>query len=200
MNKYITLSISFFGLACPVLAQDQCVSVVDDKERLDCYDRAFKPKEPESTNSLIGKWTVHEDSSKLDDSKSVTLSVDSDEPVRGRFGGSEAGTLIVRCKENTTSLYIIWAGNFMSDLQGRGRVDYRIDTQPARHAGMDASTDNMALGLWNGGASIPLINKLMDANKFYVRATPFNESPVEMTFTVTGLKDAAVPLKTACGW
>lgn len=179
------------------LAQEECAKITNPEDRLNCYDTAFKTVEPPKKS---GDWVVRQDTSKLDDTKTVVLMVESDQPIRKRFGGTESGTLLIRCQENTTSLFFTWAGNFMSDLQGRGRVDYRIDDTPASRINTDVSTDNTALGLWSGGTAIPFIKRLIGANTLYVRATPFSDSPVEMTFNISGLDQAIIPLKDACKW
>lgn len=184
-------------LASPAKAQEECAAIQSPDDRLNCYDQAFKTT---STPDAPGKWQVKIDTSKLDDTTTVIMVVESEEMVPGRFGGGEHGALIFRCQESTTSAYTIWAGQFMSDHQGGGRVDYRIDDKPAQHKEMVSSTDNKALGLWSGGASIPFIKSLFGASSVYMRATPFNESPKEMTFNVKGLEEAVTPLREACGW
>lgn len=88
----------------------------------------------------------------------------------------------------------------MSDNRGGGRVDYRIDDNPADYRSMEESSDNKALGLWSGGRSIPFIKSLFGGETIFMRASPFNESPVEMTFNISGLEEAIEPLREACGW
>ncbi|WP_413872290.1 type VI secretion system-associated protein TagO [Albidovulum sp.] len=147
-----------------------------------------------------GRWVVSEDKSAFDDSRTVVLSVESDDDIRGQFGPPGPASLYLRCMENTTVVYLVLNDLFLSDIQGFGKVEYRIDDGKAASVSMAASTDNKALGLWSGGSSIPFIEKLIRGERVVFRATPFNESPVEFTVDLTGLETAVVPLREACSW
>lgn len=189
--------IALLALSSAAFAQQECAAIQSPEDRLNCYDEAFKIT---TTPEAPGNWNVEIEKSKLDDTTTVMMMVLSEEALPGRFGGSEKGALMVRCKESTTSVYTIWGGHFMSDHQGGGRVDYRIDTAPAKNVAMDVSTDNKALGLWQGGASIPFVKAMFGASSIYMRATPFSESSQEMTFNIKGIEEAITPLREACGW
>lgn len=156
--------------------------------------------EAEVAPASKGRWIVTEDTSAFDDSRTVVLTIDSNEAIRGQFGGPGPVTMFLRCKENRTVLYLWLNDLFLSDIQGFGVVDYRIDDQKAATVRMESSTDNKALGLWDGGKSIPFLKKLMDGQRVVFRATPFNESPVEFSFDLTGLETAISPLREACSW
>ena len=147
-----------------------------------------------------GKWRVSEDTSQLDDSTTVVLSLDSDEMIAGQFGAAGPAQIYLRCLENTTSVFVVLNDMFLSDIQGFGTVDYRIDAKKADKVRMQSSTDNKALGLWSGGSAIPFAKVLMDGQKVVFRATPFNESPVQFSFDLIGLPVAIEPLRKACKW
>ena len=147
-----------------------------------------------------GKWVVTEDKSAFDDSRTVVLSLESEEPIRGQFGPPGPAVLHLRCMENTTVAYLWLNDLFLSDLQGYGVVDYRIDQRKASTMRTEGSTDNKALGLWAGNKSIPFIKEMLDGKSVAFRATPFNESPVEFAFDLTGLDVAVKPLREACAW
>lgn len=147
-----------------------------------------------------GRWIVSEDKSAFDDSRTVILSVESDDNIRGHFGPPGPASLYLRCMENRTVAYLVLNDLFLSDIQGFGKVEYRIDDGKAASVSMTASTDNKALGLWSGGSSIPFIEKLIRGERAVFRATPFNESPVEFTVDLAGLETAIAPLRGACSW
>lgn len=147
-----------------------------------------------------GNWGISVDQSPLTDDKTVILRVTSENTIRGRYGSSGRGFLLIRCMENTTSAYIGFNDQFMSDIQGYGRVEYRIDDDTMRRINMSASTDNMVLGLWNGGRSIPWVKQLIGHDQLIVRATPFNESASTMTFDISGLDQAITELRQTCSW
>ena len=178
--------------------QGQCISVNGPiaEDPLE-----FGQVEEPTSNRDVGDWSVREDISSFDDSKTVVLHLESSDTVTDRFGGGRrVPSLIVRCKENTTSLYIIAGGHYLADIQGYGTVDYRVDDRPASEWSMEASTDNEALGLWTGRRAIPAVKNLFGGSSLSVRLTPFSESPLEFSFPITGLEEAIAPLRKACSW
>lgn len=195
----LTVALLLLGSAASAQDVSHCVGIKDPDDRLNCFDQAFV-----QTETLKGTdnnaWDVRVNKSALDDSTTVVISTTSSAPIRSRFDGMKNADLLLRCKENTTSAYFIFAGQFMSDIQGFGRIDYRVDDTKAKHVNARASTDNEALGLWNGGSAIPFIKGIMGGNSLYVRATPYNESMIEMTFPISGLEEAIKPLREACHW
>ena len=176
---------------------DECTSIVEDSKRLACYDMKYRPV----TNSAqSSSWEVRESVSKIDDSKTVVLSTSSKESVPKRFGGSDTADLYIRCSEGATSLYIVLADKFLADSEDYGQVTYRVDNQKAKTYSFSASTDNKALGQWSGQYAIPVVKHLMDAQQVIVRITPYNESPVTVTFPISGLRQAIQRLQAACKW
>ena len=156
---------------------------------------------PRVAEEGVGEWQVSEETSSFDDSRSVYLRLNSSDTVTTRFGGGQTTpSLHLRCPEKTTSLFIVAGGQFLSDIQGYGEVDYRIDDQAAGRWSMDSSTDNQALGLWNGSTAIPQIKRLFGGDRLVVRLTPFNESPLEFAFPISGVETAVAPLRNACQW
>ncbi|MEH6641425.1 type VI secretion system-associated protein TagO [Vreelandella glaciei] len=158
---------------------------------------AAPPPEPRSP------WQVSEDVSPMDDSKNVYLYTRSNEPIPGRYGRSIARpTLTVRCVENTTALILNMDGHFMasSEYHTWGHVEMRIEDGNAFTKSMRESTNNRSLGLWNGGSSIPVIKQMFNAQQLTMRATPHSESPMTMTFDISGLEEEISPLREACHW
>ena len=154
----------------------------------------------EGETSDTGAWMITVDKSALDGSRSVFVSLDSTKALRGQFGGSGKPTLILRCMENTTSAYLSVMDYVLSDIEGYGRVDFRVDDRKADHSNMVVSADNHSLGLWNGKAALPFIKDLFEGNTAVFRLTPFNESPVEFSFHISGVEAAVKSLREACKW
>lgn len=145
-------------------------------------------------------WRSGSEKSKLDDSTNVWLTLESNDNVSGRFVASAPAELTIRCMENKTAVYFQFADHFLADIQGYGTITYRIDQKPARKQEFSESTDNQALGLWSGGASIPFAKSLFGGETMFVRAVPYNESPVDVEFNIKGLAEEIAPLRKACGW
>jgi len=185
------------ALSMPAFAESDCGAIQDNTSRLACYDMKYKPVLEASKAS---SWNVTQSVSKMDDSKTVMLHSVSTEAVRKKFGGSDTADLYIRCSEGVTSLYVVLADNFLSDIQDYGSVTYRVDNAKPSQREMSASTDNKALGLWTGGTAIPFIKKMVKAQQITMRITPFNESPITVTFPVAGLNEALAPLQQVCKW
>lgn len=200
-----TIAILAFGLtlgALPAQAQQDCVSIPDDHERLACYDTANKVSQiTTAPSSPDSKWQVEVKTSAMTDQTDVYMSLTSNEPVPSKFGmGSAPATLFVRCHEDTSAVFVTFNDHFMADIQGYGRVEYRLDKQKMTAVNMDTSTDNKALGLWQGGRAIPFIKTMFDHDTLILRATPFNESAITLTFDIRGLKESSEKLRSACKW
>lgn len=179
-------------------ASQRCAAIADDARRLECFDLEYrKTVKPVPQDS---KWNVRRDVSKLDDTENVFLTLVSDNAQRGRFGGDENAVLVMACRENTTSLWVRFGGHFMADNAGGGRVTFRIDDQKASVKSFRESNNHEALGLWNGGTSIPFIKDLFKAKHLLLRATPLSESSLTYEFTIMGLDEAIKPLRAACHW
>ena len=140
-----------------------CAKVSEDKARLECYDLAYRKTLNVSTTS---KWKVREETSKVDDSRTVFLIVDSVEEMRGRYGKSEVAQLVMACREKDTDIYIGFGTHFMTSLNGAGKITTRVDKQPARSHSWRELNDNNALGLWTTASAVPFIKTLIGGASF----------------------------------
>lgn len=179
-----------------------CAAVNDAGQRLLCYDGIFKEsREAEPTPAAVNaKWRLSTTKSKIDDSATATLALDSDDDFAGKYRGREKATMVIRCHENATSLYFIIGDHFLSDIQGYGQITYRVDEKKASTKEFDVSTDNKALGLWSGGSSIPFVKQMMGAKRLVIRVTPYSESAITATFDITGAEEAVKPVRENCKW
>jgi len=147
------------------------------------------------------RWRIEESVSLLDDSPTVVVSTDSENWVPDRFGGQVGpANLIMRCMENRTNVFFRLNGAFLADSGGFGNVTLRIDDGSPINIGMSASTNNEALGIWEGNIAIGFIRPMLGAERLLIRITPFNESPVDLAFPLAGIEEAIAPLREACGW
>lgn len=204
----------------PSIAQDvsRCLTISDNLERWSCYDDAagYKPasdepedsEQPSDTPARVvidydagRNWTARTRVSEFEDTTDVFLSTPSKAPLMcSDFGGQREATLMIRCLENTTAVIINTHCHVASGFQGYGEVDVRIDDEAAFNRSFDASTDNSALGLWNGGSAIPFVKRLLDKETLRLRFTPFNKSPVTAEFDISGLDAKIGELRDNCGW
>lgn len=202
----VTALVSAFAFAAPVKAAEkpeECAAMQDGGERLICYDAIFRVQtsvEPPRTQSS-SKWTVETEKSKIDDSKSVFLLLESDDDVPSRYGRAPSkASLVVRCMEGKTAITFQFADHFMAESGGYGDVTFRVDDKKAFTKGLRESTDHGALGLFSGPTSISLIKALFGGNRLIVRAMPFNESALTVSYSIANLESEIKPLREACKW
>jgi len=202
---------ALLGLVGPSFAADDpktCAMIPEDKYRLACYDRHFREpmNQPvdadmtpdEANETWRENWRRKIEKSGFDDSKKVILFSQSTAKYESRFKSNYI-TLVIACRENTTSLWFNFGGLFMSDLNN-GKIDYRIDKRKPGAKNFRESNNHEALGLWSGSSSIPFIKQLFGAQTLLIRATPHSESAVTGEFKIGGLEYAIKPLREACSW
>jgi type VI secretion system protein VasI len=151
---------------------------------------------PTPTPLPIGKWTIENDTSSFDDSKTVVLLLDADADIVGPYENYRP-SLIVRCQEKQTEVYInvgmqpdVESGNFDG-----ATIRYRFDKESAQTDIASKSTDNLALFL-EGPQTY--ITAMLEHEQFIFGFTPFNGNPVETTFDLRGLSEAIKPVREAC--
>jgi type VI secretion system protein VasI len=180
----------------------KCAAIESSVSRLACYDDLARQRDvaaPATTTVTKGKWHVTTETSKIDDSTNVYLILESNGEFAGKFGSSQKATLYIACRENKTDLYVVLGDHFLASSGGFGTVTYRIDKRAAKERQFVESTDNSALGLWNG-VGVSIIKELLSGASLLIRVTPFNESSITVEFTIAGLEEAIKPLRKACGW
>jgi type VI secretion system protein VasI len=209
MNKIIiAMALSFTAVSTAYAAAEaktdfdkdallKCQSEAKSDDRLACYDRALPPKVVEDAKPAagVGKWQVSTQSSPVDDSENVFVSLAANESFRSQFGESVTPDLYITCREKKTELYINWDTYLgLNETQ----MLYRLDKQKAKTKTWNISSDTKAV--FYRGNVIEFVKALTQANGMYAQITPYNESPVNVTFDLTGLSEALKPLQKACGW
>jgi len=175
-----------------------CAEKDTDATRLICYDtlaKKLKVDKPKKSISVgKGKWIVSEETSAIDDSKKVILSLTAENSV-GNGYKTNTPTMILRCSENKTNAYIN-IGIFLGLTSTK--VLSRLDTKKATTRRWSISTDNKAI--FAPSSNVKYIKSIMNHDKLLIQLTPYNESPIMTTFDLRGLKEAVKPLKKACHW
>lgn len=207
--KRLAAALAATALCHPVNAAEpaSCIRVENDLDRLACYDKAhgrtskFEPLKVDATLKTPGEWVATVETSKLTDKTNVFMSVRSKETIRCGFGFNDKISLIIRCQDEKTSLYISTGCHLVSsEYNDYGDVTYRLDKDAAQKRGFSESTNHSALGLWSGGDAIPFIKGMFGKSSLLVKMTPYSESPFTATFDITGLSEVIKPLREACKW
>jgi len=183
----------------------ECAAKANTVTRVACYDAvADKYKFTTKSNTTTKKagasnWTVSDSTNPLDDSRTVVLSTVA---KSGKSSWGKYITLIARCQSNKTEVYINW-NDYLGDDSSSVYSEYkyvttRIGTSKSEENKWSLSTDSKATFApgWGGD----WIKKISAADEFVAQTTPYNESPVTAVFDVSGLRDAAEPLASTCGW
>jgi type VI secretion system protein VasI len=98
-------------------------------------------------------------------------------------------------REKKTEVFINW--DVYLGLEETSML-YRFDKQKAVERSWSISTDTKAV--FYSGRDIDFVKAMTKADKMFARITPYNESPVSVTFDLAGLNSALKPLQQACGW
>jgi type VI secretion system protein VasI len=184
----------------PNRAIARCAAIESPTDRLKCYDDLAKaagvdrPKVTTPATKGAGKWVVRQETSPIDDSKNVFVTLDADAPVASRFGRAVRPSLVIRCKESKTTAYIDWGSYLGLD---ETQVLTRIDDAPASKESWSISTDHEATF---AESPISLIKSLLGKTKLLAQVTPYGESPVLATFSIAGLENGVASVRSACAW
>lgn len=184
-----------------VLAARLCAGIAEPTNRLRCYDTAFpraaaappaaeEPPQAEDSAS----WDVLEESSPIDDSKTISAFLNAASIQYTGIGSADAG-LLLRCKEHRT-FAIITTSMFMTSEQVD--VTVRIGSADARKFRWDRATNYKAVGLWSGQQAIPFIRSLIGADKLAIRIQ--DRDRLDATFSLGDLHPVVVKLAAACDW
>jgi len=139
------------------------------------------------------KWVRSIDKSLLDDSKIVALSLAAEIPVQGWLN-TVTPRLIIRCKENETSVYVNTGMSASVELNGH-TVRIRLGTKPAVTEKWEESTDNKALF---SPSPIDFARRIAATTSLIFEFTPFSANPVVTRFDVRGLK--LDEISATCNW
>jgi len=143
-------------------------------------------------------WELSEGRSPIDSSETAVLRLEADNEIDGWLN-KERPTLIIRCKERKTDLYVV-TGMAAKPEYGAYEsrfVRYRIDDKKFVRTSWSESTDNKALF---SGDPVRLAKELAGAERFLFEFTPFNASPQLIQFPVKGLGSRLDRVARPCGW
>ena len=175
----------------------KCISIKDDATRLECFDKLSKAYilESEEDTQLetdnVGNWDVETTINPIDDSKTVALTLYSDEGVNNL---GQPIYLVVRCQVQETELYIGWR-RFLG-LWSKS-VLIRLGDGKAKKQQWQISSDKLHTFKSNPKR---FIEELLEHDTFVAQITPYSSNPITASFNISGLENALKPLREVCGW
>ncbi len=184
------------------VSSEDCDAFEDPTMRLGCEMREqLKPTFDEDGTASFPNWTVLQRKSAMTDANDVFLSVDSKEKISCNFDAApKPVSLQIRCLDNSTAIILSTHCHLASGFGPYGEIQYRVDKNPPKTRNFSSTTSNDSLMREGYGRSGSIIRELFDSEQLLVRFTPFNDSPKEARFDVSGLRSAITPLRKSCGW
>ncbi len=179
--------------------KDKC-----SKESLNFYEQSKEqtkdtPETPEQKEYTDSKWTVDRSSSKMDDSKSITLMLNAENSITDWVNQQTTPILIIRCRENKTELvvYTGMSANPEYGLYGESSVRVRLDDNKAQKQRWSESTSNKALF---APKPIELAKKINKSQKMLFEFVPYQQGSTLIEFDVRGLDPYLKELSETCNW
>ncbi len=131
--------------------------------------------------SAVGIWKIDTTISPIDDSQTVIGTLVADNSIKAGFG-EHTPTMVLRYKEGKTEGYVNF-GVFLGtdDIQ----ATVRYGKEAAQEQKWSLSTDNTAL--FFDGDMNEVMAHLSKVDSFLIRVTPYDESPVTVSFTTVGV-------------
>ncbi len=180
----------------------QCVAIMDDLERLACYDEhaisvglevtALIPIEP-GTLTVSTDVNTAADPSANPSAEPSTVTITS-YSVSGTSSEGDAITMVMRCRRNRTELYIRWRDYLGSWAYVRTRVG--DDDRGTRQWNLSAD----ARSSYYPRGTVGFIEDMIEAGSAEFEVTPYVQDPVTAVFDMSELGNAIGPLREACGW
>ena len=190
-------------------AQD-CPSIDNDIERLNCFDKTYPSvdkKELPSTKALsapkstynLNTWVHKREKDKMNDSFTNTIAIYAS---TGLNNYGKKIPLIIQCYKKKawgklkpfTSLYVDW-GNYLGQ---NAKVTTRIGSNKPKTSSWTVSNDGVVS--FYLGNDVKFINSLLADDILTLKVTPYSQNPVTASFDISGLGEAIKPIRQACKW
>lgn len=179
----------------------RCAAASNSVKRLECFDSLSSRlglASPKTSSTTVSKWRVNKETSPIDDSTNVIISLDADSSISGWLHKTHTPSLVLRCKEKTTEAYIVTGMPSQVEYGTDGAtVTLRFDKEKATKYQTSKSTDGEALFF---GQSVRLIKKMLGHRTLLFEFVPFNSSPAMTTFDLRELAEAVKQLRETCKW
>lgn len=187
------MAVGAYFTGSPVSKSSKTVSAVED---LTTTSPQALPPKVEQASVDTSRWRRSDEKSALDDTRSISWSLDADSPLPNSIGLPEKPTLHIVCVKNETR--VIFSFN---DYMGNDdtTLAYRVDKTKAKRQPVSVSEGGKVVGYWNG-TGIPFLKEIENARTLVVGAKPYNEPVREAVFTLEGVSAAIKEVRSLCGW
>jgi hypothetical protein len=148
------------------------------------------------------KWVVKEETSPMDSSKTVILTLNAENTIPS-VTGDRKPSLIIRCKEGKTDTYVSTgvAASVEEDIDGGPSDDHhirlRFDENPPITDRWVEATNHGGLFATDG---ISAAKQIAGAQKLTFEFTPFDANPATIQFDLKSLSSHLQMVADACKW
>lgn len=140
----------------------------------------------------IGSWNVTSNFNKETNDIDVQLTLKAS---RNSYGDNHGVYFIARCKDKKTDVYILW-----NELIDDSEVEYKLDDNEPLKGLWSKSTDREATFYYSYLLNEEFLQTLFGAKTLSATIVPYNEIPLSVSFNMSGLEVAIIPLRKACAW
>ncbi len=178
-----------------------CVDIKRKAARGKCFDD-FAEREGfqrRTVRAVAGRWKLTTGRSQIDDSPTVTLSLDANTKLIGSLGRAYRPTLFLRCLEGETEAYVV-TGHSQHTESGNydgATVTVRFDKEAAVTLNTNESTSGHAFFLPDPEG---FMRRATMHRTMLFRFTPFSSSPQNISFNIAGLGSSLSRIAEACRW
>jgi type VI secretion system protein VasI len=195
----------FKGIAKVLLLGSTALSVLSAAHAAVVEQAAFETQvgkdcgnSRECGNELASKnWIMQVAKDDLDGKATTTVYRTATKMVDGPLHMPQPVALVVRCDKDTTDVIVKWPTVIESDVNAGVKVKYRIDDSAITS---DTWTRSTSLEAVYVNKPVDLLKKMIAKKELVVQLTPFQGSPVSVTFNLDGLADALKPIREQCKW
>ena len=103
----------------------------------------------------------------------------------------------LQCIEGRMSGFIDW-GIYL-DIE-KAKIVFRYDNEPVQSAMAQVSEDHKKIEPLSENRLISRIKEMFGKKKLTARVTPQGEKPLAVTFNISRLETAIIPLRKSCNW
>jgi type VI secretion system protein VasI len=170
----------------PITAAEQCLKSLESIKQVATI--------PAALPNSFGAWDIKQRPSSDTGTDAFLLLSEQTTASTVEAHASKA-TLILRCLNNTTSLYV---GFDKATAQAETVVAYRFDNEPISESRWTVATD-MA-GLFPDGNAIAMVKDISKHSLLRLWFFPKAGATRTLVFDLRGAQNAVLPLQLACHW
>lgn len=165
----------------PAHAQEtgaSCAPIVDDTERLACYDAAFRSSVPPPDGDAV--------------------IIESERLIPAQPTGRKPAEMTIACDGGTLTVQFAFAGQSVSATGDIAPVTFQVDQNATAVRTLNASPENTAVGFWTTEESLAFLNSLAGGTNLKVRMTPVRQRSLTVDFRLTEHRDAIDAVRNTC--